>query len=233
MTPVLYLHGLAGAPGLSPALQALVDAGHEVVAPVLPGFDGTAGWEAPSDYLGWLTVAWDVVDATGALPCPVIGASVGGMFAAELAVLRPEAVTRVALLAPLGMWDDTLPAEDPFAVPAPERLPMMFARGVPDAFRTMFAERGESEAAVSTFLAGVAAASLVMPLPDHGLSTRIHRVSCPVRLLWGSADRVAPIGLAKRWGLGDPTIIDGAGHLLEWDEPAAVAAELADFLRGD
>ena len=41
-----------------------------------PGFSGAPGFESPPDYLGWLTAVWDALDRTGALPCPVIGASV-------------------------------------------------------------------------------------------------------------------------------------------------------------
>ena len=96
VTDVLYLHGLWGNPALSPALVALEAARDDltVVAPTLPGFDGASGWEAPPDHLGWLALVWDVLDSLGVLPCPVVGASVGGMLAAELAIFRPEAVTR-------------------------------------------------------------------------------------------------------------------------------------------
>ena len=85
------------------------DAGWDVVVPELPGFDGRSGFRPPDDHLGWLTVVWDALDATGALPCPVVGASVGGMLAADLAVFRPEAVTALALLAPFGIFDDAQP----------------------------------------------------------------------------------------------------------------------------
>jgi pimeloyl-ACP methyl ester carboxylesterase len=93
VTTVLYLPGLGGNVGVSPALAQLdVD----VVIPEIPGFRGEEGFVAPTDYLGWLVAVWDAVDATGVTadgPVPVIGASVGGMLAAELAALRPEIVS--------------------------------------------------------------------------------------------------------------------------------------------
>ena len=229
--PVIYLHGLAGGPQLSPALEQVRADGVEVVAPVLPGFDGAAGFEAPSDLLGWLTLAWDALDATGALPCPVVGASVGGMLAAELAALRPEAVTRLALLGPLGVWDDALAASsvDPFGVPTAKRLSTMFAGDVPGAFEDAFADRGPAEQPVAQHIAWTAAASLVWPLPDHGLAARLHRISCPTLVLWGAQDRIAPLALADRWP-GDKAVVPDAGHLLEWDQPDAVAAALLPFL---
>src|SRR5262245_37328427 len=117
---LLYLCGIAGQPANSRALDLVAEAGWDVVVPELPGFDGRAGFHAPPDHLGWLTVVWDAVDATGALPCPVIGASVGGMLAADLAVFRPEAVTALALLAPFGIFDEANPGVDLYAVPTAE-----------------------------------------------------------------------------------------------------------------
>jgi pimeloyl-ACP methyl ester carboxylesterase len=226
---VLYLHGIAGLPARSPALDVLVADGVDVIAPVLPGFGGEPGFDAPADHLGWLARAWDVIDATGALPCAVVGASVGGMIAAELAVLRPEAVERLALLAPLGLWDDSIGGEDLFAVPAPMRHALLFAGEVPDAFTSAFAERGAEEQPVAQHVAWVAAASLVWPLPDRGLGNRLHRVRCPTLVVWGDEDRVAPVGYADRWP-GERVLVAGAGHLVEWDAPDNVAKSLRDFL---
>jgi len=226
---VIYLHTLAGNPGLSPALQELAATGIEVLAPTLPGFDGSSGWTPPHDHLGWLTQVWDRIDATGALPCPVIGASIGGMFAAELAIFRPEAVTALALLAPLGIWAD-IDAADPFAMPGSQRLPFLFAAGVPNAFEEQYNALG-ADGNVARYLAQMAGASLVWPIPDRDLDTRIHRISQRTLLLWGAQDKVAPAETAKRWaGVAAPNVVQDAGHLLEWDQPQQVSAALLDFL---
>lgn len=227
---VIYLHGIAGLPELSPAIKRLEAGGVEVVAPVLPGFDGAPGWEAPADYLGWLTLTWDTLDATGALPAAVIGASTGGMLAADLAALRPEAVTRLALLAPLGIWDGDHPGADPYGVPRAQRFPMLFAGSVPEAFPNAFDERGPLEQPVSQHLRDVAGASLVWPLPDRGLATRVHRITAPTMVLWGAEDRIAPPALASHWPATERVVVPGAGHLLEWDAPDAVADALIRFL---
>jgi pimeloyl-ACP methyl ester carboxylesterase len=228
---VLYLHGLWGNPCLSPALRELEDAlGTAVVAPTLPGFDGAPGWEAPRDHLGWLTVVWDELDTLGVLPCPVIGASVGGMLAAELAIFRPEAVARLALLGPLGIWDPGLGGDDEFAAMGEARLQVTFAGEIPAAFREQFADRGPGEAYVARAIAQVAAASLTWPFPDRGLEERVHRITCPTLVVWGEDDRVVPAGLAERWPATERVSVPGAGHLVEWDAPSPVASALARFL---
>lgn len=231
MTKVVYLPGIAGDAGLSPALRHLVDAGFDVVAPRIPGFDGATGFTPPTDYLDWLTVFWDVIDATGATadgPIDVVGASVGGMIAAELAVLRPEVVNRLVLLAPFGIADADNPGFDLYSVRANERLPHLFAKGVPEQVANRFAHYGEEEAPVAVYLAEIAAASLIWPLGDRGLRARLHRITCPKLVLWGGQDELLPPGLGEEWG--GATVIDGAGHLLEWDAPDEVAGLLHSFL---
>jgi pimeloyl-ACP methyl ester carboxylesterase len=230
---VIYLHGLAGGAVLSPALRRLAGSGIEVVAPVLPGFDGRAGWEAPFDHLGWLTQVWDRVDATGALPCPVIGASIGGMFAAELAIFRPEAVPRLALLGPVGVCDERDPGEDVYAMPGNSRLKALFSGPVPAELEGASSDQGE-DSAVARYLSQVAGASLVWPVPDRNLDTRIHRITQPTLVLWGGDDRITPSQVASRWARqAEPIVVSGAGHLLEWDAPEVVFGHLVTFLAGD
>jgi len=228
---MIYLFGLAGpTTDPSPGVLGALTNGDEVIVPDIPGFDGRGGFKPPADYLGWLSLVWDALDATGALPCPVIGASLGGMLAADLAVLRPEAVTKLVLMGPLGMWDDEHPGADPFGVPMAERLPLLFSGGVPDAFTTTFAAFEGMEQQIARYLVTIAAASMVWPIPDHGLSHRIHRLHTPSLLLWGEEDRVAPSAMAPRWPAQRTVVVPGAGHLLEWDAPEAVSAEIRKFV---
>lgn len=230
-TTILYFPGMGGNAGVSPALAQLD--GYDVVIPAVPGFAGEAGFTAPSDYLGWLVATWDAVDATGALangPVHVVGASVGGMLAAELAALRPEVVASLALLAPFGIADADDPGFDYFSLRGPDRPPHLFAKGVPEAFAQRFDHLGAEEAPVAQYIADIATGALTWPIGDRGTAKRLHRVRCPQLVLWGGQDELLPPGLVARWGGG--TIIDGAGHLLEWDCPDEVAAHLRTFLAG-
>jgi pimeloyl-ACP methyl ester carboxylesterase len=230
---LVYLPGIAGDPGSSPAIAALEaddnpGGAWTVVRPQLPGFDGESGFACPDDYLGWLTALWDAIDAIGVGPCPVIGASVGGMLAADLAVFRPELVTHLALLAPFGIFDPDHPGLDPYSVPTPKRLEPLFASEVPTAFGQRFADKGEDEAPVARYLTDIAAASLIWPVGDQGLARRVHRIGCPRVVLWGADDQIIPARTAAHWG--DHQVVDGAGHLLEWDQPGAVTAALQELL---
>lgn len=225
---LVYLFGIAGHPELSPAMRAVEAAGWEVIVPSVPGFDGAPGFQPRDEYLDWLTTFWDSIDATAALPCPVVGASVGGMFAAELAALRPEAVTGVAVLAPFGIADGDDPGFNLFGTPAGERMGHLFAKGVPEAFANRFADRGPEEAPVASFLSDVAAANILWPFGERGVAKRLHRITAPRLTMWGDLDEVNPVGNAAAWG--GAQVVSGAGHLLEWDAPDQVSTALVAFL---
>jgi pimeloyl-ACP methyl ester carboxylesterase len=225
---LIYLFGIAGHPELSPAMRAVEEAGWEVVVPSVPGFDGVPGFQPRDGHLDWLTTYWDSIDATGAAPCPIVGASVGGMFAAELAALRPEVVTGIALMAPFGIADATNPGFNLYGTPGGERMAHLFAKGVPDAFATRFAHLGSEEAPVASYLSDVAAANILWPLGDRGTAKRLHRITAPRLSLWGDLDEINPVTNAAGWG--GAQVIAGAGHLLEWDAPEPVSTALLAFL---
>ena len=103
------------------------------------------------------------------------------MLATDLAALRPEAVTSLALLAPFGICDAANPGFDLYAVPAPERMDHLFAKGVPEPFADRFSELGPDEGPVARYLCDIVAASLVWPLGDRGQAGRLHRLACPPR----------------------------------------------------
>ena len=225
---LVYLFGIAGHAEMSPAMCAVEADGWEIVVPSVPGFDGVAGFQPRDEYLDWITTFWDSLDATGADPCPVVGASIGGLFAAELAALRPEVVTGVALLAPFGIADAAHPGFNVYGTPAAERMGHLFAKGVPDAFANRFAHLGPEEAPVASYLSDVAAANILWPLGDRGIAKRLHRIRAPRLTLWGDLDEVNPVTNAAAWGGAD--VVAGAGHLLEWDAPDQVSAALLAFL---
>ncbi len=163
----------------------------------------------------------------------MVGASVGGMLAAELAAMRPEFVTKLALLAPFGIADVEHLGFDIYSVRGPERMMHVFAKEVPESFQHRFADKGEEEAPVATYLAEIAAASLLWPLGDRKLGNRLHRITCPMLTVWGGQDELLPPDLAEAWNAAPRAtsqVIDGAGHLMEWDAPDEVAGALRAFL---
>src|SRR4051794_9943071 len=91
--PVVLLHGVGGPRGGGPLTAALGDAGLRVYAPVWPGYSDTAlGEEQIEDMLDFALHGADIVTALAlSQPPHLVGHSMGGMIAAEMAALAPNA----------------------------------------------------------------------------------------------------------------------------------------------
>ena len=71
---------------------------------------------------------------------------------------------------------------------------------------------------------------------DRGLAKRLHRITAPTLLLWGSDDRIVPASYAKRFAAGiagktEIRTIPDAGHRLDLDAPDATAAAILAWPR--
>jgi len=238
--PVGYLHGMIGTPPGAPILSAAADAGLALTAPCLPGFTGSGPGEAKRCIHDWVFRLSAIVDAAGLAGGPLVASSIGAMVALELAAIRPEAFSRLILLAPLGLWDDGEPVADPYATTLSAQRRML--TNDPTVTSTFFDDPDDLtgddliEFGVARYETRTAAASLVWPIPDHGLSDRVHRVMAPTTLIWGQEDQIAPPGYLARWEQALPNVVAthsvaSAGHLIDWDQPGEVAGLVADELR--
>jgi abhydrolase domain-containing protein 6 len=228
-SPVFYLAGVAGLPRWTPFLDRLAER-HRVVAPSLPGYPGAAGHDRLDSMLDWIAASLDLLEAAGlGAGGSLIGASVGGALAAEVAAMAPGLVRRLVLIAPFGLYDQRMPPTDlwgqkPGATPSlVSSRPETYAAFVapPDA-------AAAGEWSIVTTRASEAAARLLWPLADTRIERRLHRIRCSTLILWGAEDKVLAPSYAQRWASGiagktTVTIIPGAGHLADLDAPAAVA----------
>ena len=77
------------------------------------------------------------------------------------------------------------------------------------------------------------AGKVLFPIPNRRLSKRLYRLANPVALVWGASDRLIPPVYGERWQRELPdaelTSVAGAGHMAPYEQPARVAAVLADF----
>lgn len=229
-----YLHGMLGNFGCHPALEALAAAtGRRVVAPSLPGFTGSSEPDGLVTTADWVVALSEAVDLVGLTGADVVASSVGAMLALELAAVRPEAFGRMVLVAPFGLWDDADPIADAFGTTLSVQRSMLTAS--PDASAAFFEDPPDLPADASVehgvhrYLTRAAAAQLIWPLPEFGLSERLHLVKNPVTLIHGANEQIIPPSYLRRWEqalthVAGTHLIDGAGHQAEFDAPDQVAA---------
>src|SRR5260370_12923643 len=122
-----FLAGFGGLPRWIPFLDALAKE-RTVIVPSLPGFPGgERGHSVLDNHLDWVVAAHLVVHKAGLDGADLVGSSVGGSLAAEVAAIWPQSVRRLALIAPFGLFDETDPMTDPWAQRAPDVPGLMCA----------------------------------------------------------------------------------------------------------
>jgi len=236
--PLVFFHGAGGLFKEEPLLEAL-GARFHVYAPEWPGYGVDGGEEKLEDMLDFALHGWDVVDALGIERKPhLVGHSMGGMIAAEMACLATGALDRLALLAPAGVWLDAHPIPDLFSMLPFELAAVLFAD--PRNGEKFLAGGVDftNPDALQQFLVGNArrlgtAGKILFPIPDRRLSKRLYRLKARTLLVWGNEDKLIPPVYAERWRQLVPHAelarISAAGHMVPYEQPAAAAAEIARF----
>ena len=241
--PLVFLHGAGGIPAWVGVLPLLAERFH-VLAPLLPGYGQSTGLEHLDDQLDLTLHQFDVLAALELQQPYVVGESMGGWIAAEMAAVRPREIARLALLAPIGLWRDEYPVADMFGLMSDEMVPLLFHDQQCPAAQSMLAlsslisdKDDRSEAQIETLI-GMArgmrtAAKFLFPLPETGLERRLWRITAPTLIVWGAEDRfVSPTYgnlFRERIRGAQLTTIAGAGHLPGLEKPSELARALIAF----
>ncbi len=238
--PLVFLHGAGGIPAWEGALPHLARAFH-VYAPLLPGFGQSTGLEYLDDGLDLALHGFDVIEALGLERPYVVGESMGGWMAAEMAALRPQEIGRLALVAPLGLWRDEMPVVDMFGHMTHELVPYLFHDPTCAPAQRMLAltnlisdrddRTAEQVETLLTLARGMrTAAKFLFPIPERGLEKRLWRITAPTLVLWGTGDRFVAPGYARLFGAriagARVEMIERAGHLIGLEQPEACASAL-------
>ena len=236
--PLLFLHGAGGLTGVDPFLDEL-GKDFKVIAPNLPGYGDTTGGELIDDVTDASLFYQQLMDELGIAKAYVVGHSMGGMLAAELAAMDKNRVKKLVLVCPAGFWRDENPIPDFFSMDLGDLaanlfhdpkspLAQMFTAIPEDAeqLATMYVERTKRLTQASKFL---------WPIPDRGLKKRAWRIAAPTLLLWGASDRLIPPVYAEEFSSrikqARTQILKEAGHMVMYEQPEAFVKAVGDFLK--
>jgi pimeloyl-ACP methyl ester carboxylesterase len=233
------LYWLASGPLLArwTAIHEALAEGSRLVVCSLPGFPGSEGHDGLDDHLSWCLAARDLLAGAGFQKGDALmGSSTAGALAADVAALWPEWVGSLVLVAPFGLFDEDKPARDMFAL-HPRTAASMVSEDVKVYAAQMAVPEGEEPVLWNIMLvrANEAAARFLWPLGNTRINRRLGRVTANTKIIWGAEDKILPpsYGEAFACGTGDASslsLIAGAGHLVELDQPAATAREILEFV---
>ena len=234
--PILLLHGEDGPYPQTPFFSLLAEQGR-VILPTHPSFG-----QAPDannidtvDDLAYLYL--DLLDEYDLRNAVVIGCSLGGWIAAEMAVRSTARLSRLVLVAPLGIKvgdRETRDIPDIFALPPEEVVRLQYH----DPTQATVDYASLSDDALTAIARNREATALYAWEPyfhNPKLRQRLHRIAIPTLLVWGASDRfVTPdyYGTAYRDAIpgAQLTVIDRAGHWPQVEQPEAVVERVGAFL---
>jgi haloalkane dehalogenase len=250
--PVLLLHGEPTSSYLwRNVIPPLVAAGYRAVAPDLIGFGRS---DKPED-VGWYSYEGHVasiarlVDELGLSGITLVVHDWGGPIGLRFAIEHEDIVDRLVIL-DTGIGGGRPPSElwlrfrEVVRAAGGDVDPVRLVEsgtvgGLSDEARAAYGEpfpTPESKAGVRAF------PELVPAEPDHPNAAPMNRVRDALRswrkptlIVWGAEDKALPPALAFAFadlipGAGEPVVIAGAGHFLQEDAPAEVAAAVVRFL---
>ena len=233
--PLLYLHGALGESDWFSFVDRLAEK-HTVYLPAHPGFATSEGLETIDNMQD---LAWHYVDFLGSLGLsrvPIVGFSLGGWMAMQLAILRPELVGPLTLVCPAGIRI----AEHPFAelfVDDFDHMRQLLFGDPKDPIVDQTIPTHMFDSRILPWLrAREATAKLAWNpyLHDPKLPAHLHRIRSRTQIIWGEGDRLLPVGLGERIARMIPgtklTILPNTGHMVPFEQPERLAAEVEQFL---
>ena len=234
--PILVLHGEDGPHRQDPFFSLLANEGRAIL-PTHPGF-GQSPDMANIDTVDDLAYLYlDVLDAYDLHNVVVVGCSLGGWIAAEVAVKSTTRLSQLILVAPVGIKvgdRETRDIPDIFALPAEEVTRLQYYD--PSMAGVDYATLSDDELTVIARNREATALYAWEPyFHNPKLRQRLHRISVPTLLLWGASDRfVTPgyYGTAYRDAIpgAQLDVIDQAGHWPHVEQPEMFVERVRSFL---
>jgi pimeloyl-ACP methyl ester carboxylesterase len=232
--PLIYLHGTDGL-GEWPAILDKLAEGFDVIVPDHPGFGGS---EAPAwiDDVSDLAYCYlDALEALGLASVHIVGHSLGGWIALEMAVRSTDRLRSLTLISAAGIHVKGVPKTDIFIIDPEELARLAYAD-------PKIAEAAASRASTDKYqdlaiLNRIASARFGWQprFFNPRLERWLHRVKIPTNIIWGDGDRIIPPAYAEAFHRLIPgstlTMIPNAGHLPHVERAAAVAQAIDKFLR--
>jgi pimeloyl-ACP methyl ester carboxylesterase len=235
--PLLVIHGEFGVPGWLDSFARLA-CHYDVIVPSLPGYGASTRTDwimGVHDLAAWVT--WFARDLSLPMPVNVIGCSLGGWVAAEIATVAPQFFNKMVLVGAMGLKPDEGEIFDYFLDSGMTGLRRAFHR--PDESAEFTRYWGQDLAPEEADLVEQhreMTCRIAWKPYMHSLTLRplLRGVRTPTLLVWGRDDAITPLDCGEIYERAMPqarlvTIAD-CGHMPEMEKPAEFAGLVRKFL---
>ena len=232
--PLLMLHG-AGGPASNLRCAEALSEHFDLLAPHHPGFGGspTAAHIDSVDDLAYLYL--DLMSDLGLEQVTLVGFSMGGWLAAEIAVRSTQRIRRLLLVDAVGIKPngrEQRTIADIFALEADEFARLVFPD--PETYAVDPAGLGEDELVMAARNREAMARYCWQPyMHNPKLLGRLHRIDIPTLLIWGASDGLVPVAYGRAYCDAIPgarlAVIPEAGHQPQLEQPDAFVGHVLEF----
>lgn len=233
--PVLFLHGPQGFAGCAPAVELL--AGHfDVLAPDHPGFGLSDAPDEIDDVPDLAFFYLDAIAALGLRQVHIVGHSLGGWVAMEMAVRSTERIKSLVLAGAAGIRIKGVPRTDMFMCTPDELTRLLFVGSGGAEWQAEQVATAEAQEIYDRNKFAAAKLCWQPRLFDPKLEKWLHRIDRPTHILWGEEDRIIPAAYARRLQQlitgASVALVPGAGHMMPVEQPDQFAGAVQRFIVG-
>ena len=235
--PLVYIHGAGGNAGWQPYHQVLSQS-HTVYAPSLPGFNGTPRplWIRSITDIAHFTQ--DFIGALGLEQFVLMGSSMGGWVAAEMAAMNNRQLKGLVLIDPVGIKPQQGQIAEIFMVGADTRQKLRFydTSQVPN-YDELSQEMTPEQANQDHSNREMASRLCWRPyMHNPNLAQYLGKVTTPALVIWGKQDAIVPVECGELFQQALPNsslkVIDNCGHSPQIEKPEEFHAAVSEFLAG-
>jgi len=230
---VVFLHGAGGAPPWNAFFNTLAER-CEVLVLEHPGFGKTPSPPSIRNVGDLAMYYLDVLDNLKTERAHLVGNSLGGWIAAELAVRNCSRLASLSLISPAGVRVKGVPVGDNFIWSPQESVRnLYYDQGMAE---QLLAQQPTDEQAELMLVNRFAATKYGWEPRwfNPALEGWLHRISVPTQILWGAQDKLLPARYADVWKariLGARVEVLGeCGHLPHMEKGELTARKILDFI---
>jgi pimeloyl-ACP methyl ester carboxylesterase len=234
--PLLFFHGADGAAAWLPFFDLLAK-DFTVLVPIHPGFAGSDGYDEIDTIHDLVFHYLEVIDQLKLERPFMVGASLGGWLAAELAVHHGERVGKLVLIDAFGLKVEGKLIADIFAPSPPELRRLVFHDPESELAMTTIPDVPTPQQLDGILRARQTAARIGWNpfMYDPKLRGRLYRIGVPTLIVWGDDDRVVPLEHAKAYQAGIAkarlVMMEKSGHAPVLENPVRTARVISEFLK--